>query len=1013
MLRMLGLIVLLAPLVARSQHYNFKHYTSRQGLGSSIVNCMFQDSRGFIWFGTQAGGISRFNGTEFVTYTEADSLIGNDVTCISEDLKGNIWVGTSKGASCFDGRRFTNYNEHKGLQYGKGVYAIHADKEGRIWFGLRLGGLVVLDSTGFTLYNDECGLPSNSVYGIAQDLQGHLWLACAKGIARYDGTQFTSFSEVAGRTFFSTMIDSKGRVWFGGYAGKGLWVYQGDSLSQVTLPIELQDASFGSMAEASNGDMWMATSHGALKFADGRFTHFTQEMGLPVNDLLSLIIDREGNIWTGAHGSGASVLSNEAFVTYTEKHGLSSNSITCIIAGDTKGELMVGTSRAGINRVVPRMARPATALQCDDKLRNANIFALARDTLGRVWAGAQEGLFILAQEADHLRTIAHITSIKGNKLKEINGVVCDPKGGHWISSYGQGLFRISGKDTFVYNATAGYPSDNILALHLDTRNQLWVTTSDKGVIRHRTDANRALTTVRELNNQWIWAVAEGPDNDLFLGTDQNGVMRYRQQGIKRYNTSHGIGSNKVKALRWDNHTNSLWAGTRVGMNRVTFGPTGSILSVRSYTERDGLPPIEFDQNAIMVADSGVVWFGSTSGLCRFNPALDNQNTIAPEVRLEHLLIHNEEISDWTSRSDSIDNFTRLPHSLQLSYRDNHLTFYTKVFTTDRVMYQFKMEGQDNDWSPWAEEGIMRYTNLEPGDYQLHVRAMNSNGLKSASPMTIDISIYPPFWATLWFRTGALGAFIGLLISFVKAREKVLRQQNLILERTVAERTAEVVHEKKEVEKQFQRSENLLLNILPKETAEELKATGESKSRRFDDVTIIFTDFKGFTQLAEVLTPIELVRDLHECFSEFDRICKRHRIEKIKTIGDAYMAAGGLPTPNETHAIDAVRAALEMRAFIEYGKALKTAQGLPSFEIRIGVHTGPVVAGIVGLNKFQYDIWGDTVNTASRMESSGEAGKVNISEATYQLVKNEFQCEYRGEIEAKGKGKMGMYFVGRA
>ncbi len=214
----------------------------------------------------------------------------------------------------------------------------------------------------------------------------------------------------------------------------------------------------------------------------------------------------------------------------------------------------------------------------------------------------------------------------------------------------------------------------------------------------------------------------------------------------------------------------------------------------------------------------------------------------------------------------------------------------------------------------------------------------------------------------------------------------------------------------ELEQEKKKSDDLLLNILPKETAEELKETGVSEAKQFDSVTVLFTDFKGFTQMSETLSPKDLVRDLHECFSAFDHICQKHGMEKIKTIGDAYMAAGGLPTVNTTHAVDAIKAALEMRDFATQGKARKQAAGLPFFEIRIGLHTGPVVAGIVGIKKFQYDIWGDTVNTASRMESSGEVGKVNISESTYHLVKNEFDCEFRGEVEAKGKGKMGMYFV---
>lgn len=207
-----------------------------------------------------------------------------------------------------------------------------------------------------------------------------------------------------------------------------------------------------------------------------------------------------------------------------------------------------------------------------------------------------------------------------------------------------------------------------------------------------------------------------------------------------------------------------------------------------------------------------------------------------------------------------------------------------------------------------------------------------------------------------------------------------------------------------------RSESLLLNILPKEIAEELKANGTVEAKLFDEVTVMFTDFKNFTRISESLSPSELVAEIDTIFKAFDSIISKQNIEKIKTIGDSYMCAGGLPHPNNTNALDVVSATMDIKQFMQQHMQRRKLEGKELFEIRIGVHTGPVVAGIVGDKKFAYDIWGDTVNIASRMESSGEEGKINISGSTYELVKKQFVCIHRGKIMAKHKGEIDMYFV---
>lgn len=213
-----------------------------------------------------------------------------------------------------------------------------------------------------------------------------------------------------------------------------------------------------------------------------------------------------------------------------------------------------------------------------------------------------------------------------------------------------------------------------------------------------------------------------------------------------------------------------------------------------------------------------------------------------------------------------------------------------------------------------------------------------------------------------------------------------------------------------LDKQKAQIENLLLNILPKEVASELQNSGKSKPRYFEKVSVLFTDFKGFTSIADKLSPEEVVYELNECFMTFDSIMEKYALEKIKTIGDAYMCAGNIPSPHPDHAYKIIKAALEIQGFMEGYNDRRAVKGLEPWEIRIGVHVGPVVAGVVGKKKYAYDIWGSTVNIASRMESNGTTGRVNISADTYEMVKDRFDCTYRGKIYAKNLGDLDMYFV---
>ncbi|MBK8395371.1 MAG: GAF domain-containing protein [Leptospiraceae bacterium] len=252
--------------------------------------------------------------------------------------------------------------------------------------------------------------------------------------------------------------------------------------------------------------------------------------------------------------------------------------------------------------------------------------------------------------------------------------------------------------------------------------------------------------------------------------------------------------------------------------------------------------------------------------------------------------------------------------------------------------------------------------------------------------------------------GAYASLAGISLTNAQAYDELQKEKDN-LEQRVKERT-------KDLASALDKSDKLLLNILPAEVAEELKETGEVTPIHFDSVTIMFTDFKDFTHIAEGMSPPKLIRELDGYFTQFDKTIERYNLEKLKTIGDSYMCAGGIPRVTTTHPLESCLAALEIQSFMSHMKEIKEKMKEPYWELRLGIHTGSVMAGVVGERKFAYDVWGDTVNTASRMEFTGTVGKINISEATYELVKDFFECEFRGEVEAKNKGKVKMYFLNR-
>jgi adenylate cyclase len=336
----------------------------------------------------------------------------------------------------------------------------------------------------------------------------------------------------------------------------------------------------------------------------------------------------------------------------------------------------------------------------------------------------------------------------------------------------------------------------------------------------------------------------------------------------------------------------------------------------------------------------------------------------------------------------------------LKYRENNIIF--ELTSTEKTDYQYFLNGFDSKWSRWNQSCIKEYTNLPAGYYSLQAR------YRGADNRVGEISEFKFRVLPLWYFSRL--AIILWLILFIFMLRALYDYLNLLfarkqytLEQIINQRTEDLIIEK-------EKTETLLANVLPKNTADELMAKGKATKIKYNFVTVLFSDIQGFTKIAEEMNPEILIDELDKFFFYFDSVVEKYGIEKIKTIGDAYMCAGGIPEKNRTNPVEVILAALDMMAYMHKLKDTSELEGMKNWDIRIGIHTGTVIAGVVGQKKLSYDIWGDTVNTASRMESSGGAGKINISGTTHEFVKDFFDCEFRGKMPVKYKGELEMYFV---
>ena len=805
-----------------SQINNFKSYSIEDGMPVSTVLAMIQDSRGYIWLGTQGGGVSRFDGYNFVNFNTEDGLADNTIRTILEDSKGNLWFGTYNGISFYDGHLFRTINKDDGL-FGNMVVEIYEDKQNNIWAGTdeglnKIGFVNNYDSVNIKAYSYIDGLSNNLIFDIYEDRYERLWLAFYGG-----GINILTFSDSAGvhvDKLFRGIIpsdiiltieeDSEGNLWFG-TGDEGAFKIEGftdSSLGKIkTFNINngFPDNTVWDILFDNDGNIWFGTDKaGIIKYDQDQFRNFSIEQGFPDKQVLCLFQDSEENIWTGTFSSGICRLMGEHFCHYTEEQGLT-NSQIYDISQDANGDYWLASHGGGLINLTFNNDKPVfKSYTTEDGLPDNYINSIYITADNNIWLATNENgiskfdgkKFINYNEESHLAN------------NYVNCIMVDSRGQVWSGTKG-GISLLNDKGFFTINEENWeLPNNEVQTIIEDKKGNIWVGTLD-GLAKVKFEDN-AMTTFDEeegLYYKEIYALAEDPHGNIWIGTNGGGLFRYEinsqeEQPIKLIADNTILRSTNIVSLVFQNDS-VLLVGTNMGFDKLVLDKKGEVICVKNYYKSNGFIGMENNLNSIHKDNNGNIWFGTVKGITCYKPDLEKINTKPPINHLTELDLKYKNI-DWTERADSLYPWTLLPKSLRLPHSENHLTFkWTGISLSnpENVRYKYKLDPVEKDWSPSRQLSEQTYSGIRPGDYSFMVISENENGIWNETPLTFDFTIKPPFYQTWWFITIMVVLVFFTIIAYIKYREKQLIREKRILEQKVTERTVEIRKQKTEIEDQ--------------------------------------------------------------------------------------------------------------------------------------------------------------------------------------------------------------------
>lgn len=982
-------------------------WTVNNGLPSNAITAMIQDSSGYIYIGTYEG-LVRFDGVEFLVINRAFDPKYNfsTVRALMEDSKGNLWVGTNdeglaKIAKDLSVEMFT---VDQGL-VNNSVRAIEEDADGNIWIGTA-GGISFLNTTtkeitqpiGLEPYGDEKLL----VATLYCDNAGRMWVAGPKQnsiyyyaegkFRRYEGIRSIQNPEVT-----VVMQDSRGAFWYGVSPHYAVKIDSGvETLYDVAKPGQ-QGTMVNTIVQDKTGNMWFAMDGGASVMHSGVLSYYDKEMGLTDTDVTKVMEDTEGNIWFATDRGGVEKLSLTKFRTVPIP-----TAINAIVQDQKRGVTWLG-SDTGL--LCYDNSMHSVTNEITEYCKNVRIRHVALTKDNALLVSTYEKYGQLKFDMDGTVTSWNISNGLSNMKTR---VAIEADNGDIYVGTTSGLNIIDPKTNSIKVLTRndGLPYDYIMAITQDWEGTIWVGTDGGGIFTLKSGQVDKIYTVKDgLAGNVIFKILELMPGELYFCTG-TGITRFKDGKMFNYNSSNGLGTDSIFQMLVD-YTDKVWMTSNRGISYVKLNSMEELaegkisrMNAKFFSLSDGIRSDGVTSTALSATDSlGRIWFTLIDGVAIYDPVKATANKKSPQVKIESITIDNETLQ-LNGKPIIIP-----PSAKRLGIKFTGLSFSS----SEQMLFKYKLEGFDKDYSEWSFSRNVSYTNLKPGKYSFTVIALSNEDIESEKCEPLSIIKKPFFWQ-LWYFWFSVAVFIIAITALLIMRHmKQLKEYQIILEREVARQTEEIMQKAKALASEKEKSERLLLNILPQTVAKELtEKPDEVIANKYDNVSVLFADIVGFTKFSSGKTADEVVQMLNGIFTVFDIRAKAMGIEKIKTIGDAYMAATGLNEGSDRKE-NLARMISYARGILSDIQEYNEKNGT-TLQIRVGINSGSLIAGVIGKTKFIYDIWGDTVNVASRMESTGIPCKIHVTEQTYEIIGKEIEFEGPVELEIKGKGTMKTYFL---